>query len=425
MATNSHLRIPGSARIVIIGGGTGGIITAALARRAGAARITLIEPCERHFYQPLWTLVGGGVSRPESSVRPEAELIPRGVRWLRERVAEIDPPRRLVTTEAGGQVPYDALVVAAGIQLNWEGIPGLREAIQGGYASTNYTYELAPRTWELIRNFRGGVALFHMPGTPIKCPGAPQKILYLAADHFRRRRAGGEVQLIYGSATAGIFAAPQYAAPLNAALARYGVDARFGHELVEIKPQTREAVFLAGKAEGKDRVTIAYDMLHAVPPQSAPDFIRRGPLAGGGLGWVEVDQFTLQHRRYPSVFALGDAAGTPNAKTGAAASRQALVVAANLAAVLADRPLAAHYNGYIACPIVTANGRVLLCELDYSGQPAPSIPYGDPFRERYDMWLLKRHGLPWLYWNVLLKGRRLPWVARPRRGSREAEAATA
>jgi sulfide:quinone oxidoreductase len=402
-----------ASRIVIIGGGTAGIITARLLARTHVGPITLIEPSDRHFYQPLWTLVGGGAVRPQASVRAEAQMIPRGVRWLRERVTDIDPEGQRVITSSPAAIDYDALVIAPGIQLNWEAIPGLREAVDRGDASTNYSFELAPRTWELIRNFKGGVALFHMPGSPIKCPGAPQKILYLAADHFRRRGVLPGVHLVYGSGTASIYGAPQYAAPLNAVLARYGVDARFNHELVEVHAQRKEAVFQVKGSASNERITVAYDMLHAVPLQSAPDFIRRGPLAateGPLAGWVKVDKFTLQHADYPNVFAAGDVAGTPNAKTGAAASRHALVAAANLLAFLRGQEPVARYNGYIACPVVTAYGRMLLCELDYSGQPTPSVPFGNPFRERYDMWLLKKYGLPWLYWHVLLRGRKLPFV---------------
>ncbi|HVA64075.1 MAG TPA: FAD/NAD(P)-binding oxidoreductase [Terriglobales bacterium] len=416
MATDSSSSAT-HARIVIVGGGTAGIIAARVLHRAGQRNIALIEPSRQHFYQPLWTLVGGGAVAREASLRPEANFIPQAVRWIQELVLAIDPSRQTLTTDSGARVGYDFLVVAAGIQLNWDAIPGLREAIRRGDASTNYTYDLAPKTWELIRNFRGGTALFHMPSTPIKCPGAPQKIMYLAADHFRRTGILRNANVIYGAGTASIYGAPEYAAVLNRVLARYGVDTRFNHELVEIHAEKKEAVFQPKGAAESGRVAIPYDLLHVVPPQSAPDFIRGSPLAASqkpGEGWVKVDQYTLQHPDYPNVFAVGDVAGTPNAKTGAAASRQALVAAANLLAALRGRAPTARYNGYIACPVVTGYGRMLLCELDYSGRPAPSIRVGDPFRERYALWLLKKYGLPWLYWNVLLRGRSLPGLARRR-----------
>lgn len=401
-------------RIVIVGGGTAGIITASLLRRAGQDGVAIIEPSAEHYYQPIWTLVGAGSVRKEVSRRKESRYIPKGVHWIQDRVAEIDPDGRYLRINSGARISYDFLVVAAGIQLNWNAIPGLQEAIERGSASTNYSYELAPRTWDLIRKFRGGTALFHMPAGSIKCPGAPQKIMYLASDSFRRRGILKSSHVVFGSATASIFGAKEYATPLNQVIRRYGIDTRFRHKLIEIHAETREAVFQQMDQPGNQTVTIPYDMMHVVPPQSAPDFIRDSPLADpekAAEGWIKVDQYTLQHIQYPNVFALGDVAGTPNAKTGAAASRQARVVAANLVAVSEGREPVLEYDGYIACPVVTGYGRMLLCEIDYSGRPAPSIPFINTFRERYDMWLLKKYGLPWLYWNVLLRGRKIPFMA--------------
>lgn len=402
-------------RVVVVGGGTAGIIIASLLRRAGEGGIAVIEPSSRHFYQPLWTLVGAGVARKEASVRQEAQYVPKGVRWIQDTVVEITPDQQRVATQSGERIGYDFLVVAAGVQLNWDGIPGLSEAIRRGDASTNYSYDLAPKTWSLIRNFKGGTALFHMPGTSIKCPGAPQKIMYLAADHFRRKGILQDVNIIYGSALPSIYGVKEYAAVLNRVIIRYGIDARFNHELIEIHPEKKEALFQLRNDPANQRVTIPYDILHVVPPQQAPDFIRESILADPQKpkeGWLKVDKYTLQHVDYPNVFALGDIAGTPNAKTGAAAVRQAPIVASNLLALLKGREPVAQYNGYIACPIVTGYGQMLLCELDYTGRPAPTIPIIDSLRERYDMWLLKKYGLPWLYWNVFLRGRTLPFIVK-------------
>ncbi len=400
-------------RVLILGGGTAGIITASLLRRAGQEGVAIIEPSFQHFYQPLWTLVGAGAVAAEKTVRSEGDYIPQGVRWIRDRVAEVDPDRQSVRTESGARITYDFLVVAAGIQLNWDVIPGLKQAIERGDASSNYEYDLAPQTWDLIRNFKGGTALFHMPGGPIKCPGAPQKIMYLAADHFRRKGILRNVEVIYGSATGSIYGAKDYAAVLNRVLDRYGINTLFNHELVEVLPERKEAIFRPKNGAEGERTTVHYDILHVVPPQSAPNFIRQSALADPGNpqgGWVNVNKLTLQHVNYPNVFALGDVASTPNAKTGAAVAHQAPVAAANLLAVMRGKEPMAQYDGYIACPIVTGYGRMLLCELDYSGQPAPRLPAINTFKERYDMWLLKRYGLPWLYWNVLLRGKKTPFL---------------
>jgi sulfide:quinone oxidoreductase len=418
MADNNHHRI------VVIGGGTAGLAVAARLRRAVDCDLAIIEPSETHFYQPLWTLVGAGAVRKEATARREADYIAPGAKWIKDRVAEVSPHRNHIVTGSGARVSYDFLIVAPGLELNWDVIPGLREAVQTGVVSTNYSYNHTERTWEIIRSFRGGTALFHMPGTPIKCPGAPQKIMYLAADYFRRNRISANV--VYGSATASIYGVKEYAAVLDKVIARYGIDARFKHDLVELRPQKKEAVFAKLDDPVQNRVTIPFDLMHVAPPQTAPEFIRTSelaPIGRPGLGWVEVDQYTLQHRRFPNVFALGDVAGTPNAKTGAAIMKQAPVVAANLIEVMNGREPLAQYNGYVACPITTAYGRLLLCEFDYTGQPTPTIPWINTIGERYDTWLLKRYGLPWLYWNVMIRGRDVPFLGA--RAIREAALAAA
>lgn len=401
-------------RFVIVGGGTAGTVVAKRLRLAGQSDIALIEPSSKHFYQPLFTLVGGGAVARESTVRDEASYIPNGVSWVKDWVAEIAPDQQYVETRSGVRIGYDFLVIAAGLQLNFDAIPGLKEAVGKDGVSTNYTYQLAPKTWELIKGFKGGTALFHMPGcTPIKCPGAPQKIMYLAADHFRRNKISANV--IYGCGVGGIYGVKEYAAILNKVVARYGIDARYNHELVEIRPDRKEAIFQIKGQPDDTRVTIPYDIFHVVPPQSAPDFIANSPLADKSKpgGWVKVDKFTLQHPDYPNVFALGDVGNTPNAKTGAAALRQAPALVENLLTVARGKEPAAEYNGYVACPIVTGYGRMLLCEFDYRGKPTPTITFLNTMKERYDMWLLKKYGLPWLYWHVMLRGRTVPFVHRP------------
>ncbi len=396
-------------KLVIVGGGTAGITTAALLRRAGETDLAIIEPSKRHFYQPIWTLVGGGVFPKEVSVRDEARYIPEGVRWINDSAAELAPDQNYVATSSGARIGYDFLVLAPGIGPNLDAIPGLREALATDCVSTNYNYDLAPKTWQIIRGFRGGVALFHMPGTPIKCPGAPQKIAYLAADSFRRRNIAGSAKVIYASGPPSIYGVKEYAAVLTRVIERYGIAARFSQELVELRPEKREAIFeLKGDPE-KRRVTVGYDMLHVAPPQHTPEFIRRSPVADAG-GWVKVDKYTLRNPDYPNIFALGDAAGTPNSKTGASAAKQAPVVAANVAAAIRGKEPVARYDGYVACPIVTSYGKMLLCELDYSLKATPTIPFIDTIKERYDMWLLKKYGLPWLYWNVVLRGRTVPFL---------------
>jgi sulfide:quinone oxidoreductase len=411
LASASLIRVPSREhfRVVLIGGGTAGITVAARLRRLGVTDMAIIEPSRKHYYQPLWTLVGAGVSRAEDSVREEADFIPPGVRWIQERAEEVDPLAREVLTASGLRVGYDFLVVAPGIQLNWDQVRGLREALRTPCVSSNYGFQLAPKTWEMIRGFRGGTALFTHPATPVKCAGAPQKVMYLAADHWRRTGLSPRTKIVFGSGGKVLFAVQPFAEVLQGVVNRYGIDTRFQHNLVEVRGDRKEAVFEVPRPEGGvEQAVMAYDMLHVTPPQSAPDFIRNGPLAhaqGPHKGWVKADKYTLQHPDYPEVFALGDASDLPTSRTGAAIRGQAPVLAGNLLAVMAGRTPGARYNGYASCPLTTAYGKLLLAEFDYEGKPAPSFPFINTFQERRDMWLMKKYGLPRLYWGFMLRGR--------------------
>lgn len=395
-------------RVVVIGGGSAGITVAARLRRSGVDDVALVEPSDTHYYQPLWTLVGGGAAPAHITARRESRVVPPGTRWIQDHATEIDPDRHLVRTRSGARLSYDVLVVAAGIQLDWDAIAGLPAALGRDGVTSNYRFDLAPKTWEFLQRLRGGTAVFAGAEGPVKCGGAAQKAVYLSSDYLRRHGRLEAVDVIFGTPGDGIFGIPEFAAVLERVIARYGIDVRYHHELVEVRPQTREAVFAVGDPAGatRDTTVVPYDFLHVVPPQSAPDFLKQSPLAvpNDPKGWVDVDDETLRHLRYPEIFALGDASGAPNAKTGAAVRKQAPVVVENLCAVLAGREPEARYDGYSSCPIVTGYGRLVLAEFDYSGRPHPTIPFIDTARERYDMWLLKRYGLPFMYWNLMLKG---------------------
>jgi sulfide:quinone oxidoreductase len=405
-------RNPGTARhrILIIGGGTAGISVAARLARAGQKDVTILEPSAHHYYQPLWTLVGAGEARVEDTVRDEARLIPKGVTWIQDWAEEVDPVARKVSTRGGQHLGYDFLVVAPGIQLDWDKVRGLREALESRpNVSSNYEARYAPKTWEMLRAFQGGTALFTHPSTPVKCAGAPQKIMYLAADHFRKRGLEKAAHVVFASAGKVIFGVKEYAAVLDQVVKRYGIDTRFQHDLVEVRGERDEAVFRRTLADGSsEQVVLSYELLHVCPPQSAPDFIQRGPLAwreGPTRGWVKADKYTLRHPDYPEVFALGDASDLPTSRTGAAIRKQAPVLVENLLAVMAGREPTAKYDGYASCPLTTAYGKLLLAEFGYDGKPAPSFPFIDSIQERRDMWLLKKYGLPQLYWRLMLRGR--------------------
>ncbi len=400
-------------RIAIVGGGAAGIsVAAALRRRLGRDEtIVLIEPSPTHCYQPGLTLIGGGLWPLERTRRPTDELIPRGVEWVREYVAALDPERNRLELADGRGLAYDYLIVCPGLVLDWQRIPGLSEALGDGRVCSVYDPESAADTARRLRAFRGGRALFTQPPMPIKCPGAPQKIVYLAADQWRRRRVLTRTRIDFALAGDALFSVPEYVPTLERVADGYGVALGYRTRLTAVDgPNARATLVRTDGLGATTEWTQAYDLLHAVPPQRPPAFVRDSVLADGD-GWVDVDPATMQHRHYANVFGLGDATNVPTSKTAAAVRAQVPVVVANLEAAMRGAQAALHYSGYASCPLITGYGRVVLAEFVYGRRVRPSLPW-DSTRERRSAWWLKTRFLPWMYWRRLLRGRDLPLVSR-------------
>lgn len=391
-------------RIVVIGGGSAGITVAARLSRKGETDIAVVEPSDKHHYQPLWTLIGGGQSTPAQAVRSEASVMPKGVTWIRKSATAFDPDNNAVTLHDGSQVEYDALVVCPGIQLDWNEMPGLSDTLGEDGVSSNYRVDLAPVTWKFIKGLTSGTAVFTMPSGPIKCAGAPQKIAYLAADHWRRTGVLGKIDVHMMLPTPRTFGIPAIADQLDKVVSRYGIHLHLQSEVTSIDASSKAVTITS--TSGEPETTLNYDIAHVVPRQSAPDWIKSSPLStGDAKGYVDIDRASMQHVRYPNVFALGDAGSTPNSKTGAAVRKQAPVVVDNLLAYLSGRPMSSSYDGYASCPIVTSDHEMLLAEFDYDLNLKPSFPLIDQVKPRRDMWFLKKYGLPFIYWNLMLRGR--------------------
>ena len=391
-------------KFLIIGGGTAGITVAARLLRKGHTDVAVMEPSDKHYYQAMWTLVGGGQAAAAPTERSEASVMPRKATWIRKAAAEVDPENNTVTAEDGSAYAYDVLVVCPGIQLDWDKTEGLTDALGRNGVSSNYRYDLAPRTWDFIRETRSGSAVFMMPSGPMKCAGAPQKIAYLASDYWRKQGVLDKIDVHLVVPTPRIFGIPAIADNLDKVIADYGIHLHTSSEITAIDADARK-VTVSSVGEGGTDTTLSFDMLHAVPRQSAPDWIKTSRLSTGEpTGYVEVDKHTMQHVRYPNVFALGDAGSTPNSKTGAAIRKQAPVVVENIDSHLNGRPLTARYDGYASCPIVTSTHDMLLAEFDYDFNLKPSFPVLDPTKPHRPYWYLKKYGLPFMYWNLMLKG---------------------
>jgi len=392
-------------QIVIIGGGNAGISTASqLLRKNKNLDIAIIEPSEKHYYQPAWTLVGAGVFEINKTVRSEASVMPKKVKWIKQKVVSFQPDNNTITLDNNDIVNYEYLIVAPGIQLNWNEIKGLKETLGKNGVCSNYSFDQAPYTWECIRNLKGGKALFTNPNTPVKCGGAPHKIMWLAADYFKKQNIFDKTEIQYWSGGTRLFGVDKYEKTLKKVAERDKVQLNFFTKLVEIDGANKKAKFIGIGEQNKDKVyDVEFDMIHVTPPQSAPDFVKNSPLANDA-GWVDVDKNTLQHLKYKNIFSLGDASSLPTSRTGAAIRKQAPVLVKNLLELMDEQALTGSYNGYTSCPVVTGYGKLVLCEFDYNNQPTETFPF-DQSKERWTMYQLKTKVLPWLYWNKILPGK--------------------
>lgn len=401
-------------QIVIVGGGAAGItVAASLKRKQAGLDIAIVEPAHDHYYQPAFTLVGGGAYDLKKTRRDERDCIPAGVTWIQAAAAVFEPEQSRLKLDNGDSLGYDYLVVCPGLQLDWHKVEGLEATLGRNGVCSNYLPQYAAYTWQCLQDFNGGQALFTQPAMPIKCAGAPQKILYLACDYWRRHKPSLQREVHFCLQGGALFGVGDFVPPLQRVVDNYGIKVDYGNNLIAIDGERREAVFevVGGDNQGA-RVTRAFDMIHVTPPQSAPDFIKKSPLANGA-GWVDVNQNSLRHTRYENVFSLGDACSAPNSKTAAAVRKQAPVVVNNLLKSLGRNIGEAGYDGYASCPLVTSYRSVILAEFRYGGEVTPSFPL-DPLKERYSMWLLKRYGLPWLYWDYMLKGYEFDLPHKPR-----------
>lgn len=399
--------------VVIIGGGAAGVaVAASLLKRRPGIDIAIVEPRAHHYYQPGWTLVGGGVFKREQTERPMGSVIPDGVEWIRAACASFKPERNEVILEDGSAVAYRTLVVAPGLKLDWDAVDGLRSSLGKDGVTSNYMFDLAPYTWQLASTLREGRAIFTQPPMPIKCAGAPQKAMYLSCDAWKRRGVLQDMDVEFCNAGGVLFGVSDYVPALMDYVRKYGITLNFSENLIAVDGPSRRATFRVTSDGTSREVTRSFDMLHVCPPQTGLDFMKRSPLTNDA-GWVDVDDQTLQHKGYGNIFGLGDGCSTPNAKTAAAVRKQAPVVAHNALRVLDGHAPNAIYDGYGSCPLTVERGKIILAEFVYGGKLAPSFPNWliDGRKPTRAAWYLKEKLLPDVYFDRMLKGDE--WMAGP------------
>ncbi|MRI02435.1 NAD(P)/FAD-dependent oxidoreductase [Kriegella sp. EG-1] len=428
-------------QVLIIGGGTAGIMVAAqLLKQKNVKDVAIIEPADTHYYQPAWTLVGAGTYDFNKTARPMSSVMPQGVIWIKDKVTAFTPENNSVSTDIKGNFTYDYLVVAPGLAYDFSLVPGLGEAMDKGVVCSNYTNP--NHTWSVIKNFKGGTALFTQPTTPIKCGGAPQKIMYLAENHFRKEGINKKTDIVFATGGTVIFGVKKIAKTLMEVVDRKDINLRFHHKLVAVDGDKQIAWYEMGKeitaggcvvissdqtddlkldesfqynykdvemTRDGNRYGIHYDMLHTAPPSVAPKFVKDSTLVNDA-GWLDVNHQTMQHNKYANIFGLGDVAALPTAKTGAAIRKQVPIVVDNLDLLMKQNKLGTKaYNGYSSCPLVTDYGKMVLAEFDYNNNftPDPKLKrmlISDSSKEHWRLWMLKKYGLPYLYWNKMMKG---------------------
>jgi len=400
--------------VVIVGAGAGGIsVAASLKTRKPNLDIAVIDPADIHYYQPGWTMVGGGIFEAQDTAKTMGSLIPGGVKWIKAAVAAFEPQNNAVVLDGCRVVKYDRLVVCPGLKLDWNKVEGLEETLGRNGVTSNYRYDLAPYTWQLVQEMKEGRALFTQPPMPIKCAGAPQKAMYLSGDAWFRRGVLKDIDIQFMNAGGVLFGVKDYVPALMKYVEKYDATLNFFHNLVSVDGPAKTAVFEVKEPDADPvRVEVEFDMIHVCPPQVAPDFIRVSALSDAA-GWVDVDQSTLRHKSFDNIWSLGDVMNAPNAKTAAAARKQAPTVAENIVADMAGRSAVAQYDGYGSCPLTVERGKIVLAEFGYGGVLKPSFPafLVDGTKPTRAAWFLKEKMLPPIYWKAMLKGRE--WMAKP------------
>lgn len=391
--------------VLIIGGGNAGVSLAARLERYGVKDVALIEPKDHHLYQPLFSHIAGGRASAKEAVRPQASVTPKGVTWIRDSAVDVDANANTVTLASGSTVAYGQLVVCPGLQYDWDDVPGLAAAVHSPHGASHYEFELAPKAWTLLSSMTSGTAVFTMPAGPIKCGGASQKPMYLACDYWREQGVLDKMRVVMVQPYPTVFGVPEVDRELERKIHEYGIELWTNSELVSVDAGRQTATIRNIETSAEEQ--LHYDVLNAVPPQSAPDWLKATdlPAAGEKGGFVEVDRQTLRHLRYPNVWSLGDAAATTNSKAGGALRKQTMVLAKNLVAARKGKPLPEKYNGYSVCPFTVSRDTVVFAEFDDRYRPMPTIPRVPTWNESKLSWVVDRDLFPQIYWNLILKGR--------------------
>ncbi|CAG9863655.1 unnamed protein product [Phyllotreta striolata] len=392
-----------SCKVLVVGGGSGGCATAAkFSKILNKNDLIVLEPSDYHYYQPLFTLIGGGANKLEDSRKKEKDVLPTNCTWLRDKALEYEPEKNTVRTEKGHTIEYDYMLVATGLELRYDKIPGLLQALDKPTdVCSIYSPKYVSHTYEVLKKLETGNAIFTFPNSPVKCPGAPQKICYLTDHYLRKHNRRGNVKVTYNTSLPVIFGVKAYADALWKLCNERDINVNVRTNLVQVNADKNEAIF-ENLDKPEEKTTVKFNMLHVTPPMATPESLSKNKQLTNGAGFVDVNKDTMQHLNYKNVFAIGDCSSSPNSKTAAAAAAQTKVVFENMNAVMKGDSPRLMYDGYASCPLVTGD-KCILAEFDYDLKPLETFPFNQA-REIRLMYIMKKYFMPTLYWKLMMNG---------------------
>lgn len=410
-------------RIVILGGGTGGTLSANRLRKSysqSEASITVVDQNDDHVYQPGLLFVPFGQSKTPKLVRPRGRQLRDGIDYLSTGVDHVELPTRIVVLNDGSELAYDVLVVATGSVISPEETEGLTGAGWMEKVFTFYTPEGATALAQALDGFKAGRLVVNIVEMPIKCPVAPMEFCFLADSYFRERGLRDDIDITYVTPLDAAFTKPVCAKVVGGML-----DERRIKLVTEFN--TGEVDGPGGHLKSFDGREVPFDLAVIIPAHSGAPCVQRSEGLGDELGFVIVDQHTLQATVSPSVFAIGDATSLPASKAGSVADFEGKILVANIRHYLAGEPLDASFDGHANCFIESGDKKAMLIDFNYDLEPVPGHfpgPIGLPLLKQTRLNHLGKLMFQWIYWHALLPGRDIPGVhsAMPRRGKQLAAA---
>jgi len=417
-------------RIVILGGGTGGTLTANRLHRHfrhhrihdgsedHAVEIVVVDQDDHHVYQPGLLFVPFGLSQPQEIVRPRKAQLLNGIEFVQQPIDRVETERDTVVLANGRELAYDVLVIATGVTLALDETEGLTGPGWNEKVFTFYDLAGATALETALADFEGGRLVVNVVDMPIKCPVAPLEFCFLADWYFTDRGIREKVEITFATPLDGAFTKPVAAAALGSLLDEKGI-----HLVTEFN--TGEVVMdddgAAGKLVGFDGREVPFDLAVVIPMHSGADYVGRSEGLGDDLNFVPTDKRTLQTSAKTNVFALGDATNVPTSKAGSVTHFEGEVLVENIIRFLGHKELDSTYDGHANCFIETGFSKALLIDFNYDTEPLPGhfpAAVGMPLLKETRMNHLGKLMFQWVYWHALLPGRDIPGIGAdmPRRG---------